>query len=74
MKLYFFLKDCIIVENMHDVPYVLPSSVGPETTAAMSSVCYELRRSMPLDLPIGVQILAGCNKEAMAVALAAGKY
>ena len=62
------------MENMHDVPYVLPSGVGPETTAEKSSECYELRRSMTPDLTLGVQILAGCYKEAIAVALAAGKY
>ena len=61
----------MILENMHDIPYVTKSAVGPEVTASMSVICSEVRRECP-DLPIGVQVLAGCNTQALAVALAAG--
>lgn len=61
--------DAVMLENMHDLPY-LKGSVGPEITAAMSVVAHQVRKSV--DLPVGIQILAGANKEAMAVAHAAG--
>lgn len=57
----------IMIENTHDRPY-LKGSVGPEIVAAMSVVGAELRRAVTL--PVGVQILAGANSSALAVALA----
>ena len=57
----------IMIENMHDRPYV-ERTVGPEITAFMTAVARELRREIPLAL--GVQVLAGANREALAVALA----
>ena len=61
--------DGIIIENMHDVPY-LKGEVGPEIVAAMAIVGNEVKNEC--GLPVGVQILAGANIEAMAVAHAAG--
>ncbi|MFM8315083.1 MAG: BtpA/SgcQ family protein [Deltaproteobacteria bacterium] len=58
----------IILENMHDVPY-LRGQVGPEITAGMASIAYEVRQSVKI--PIGIQILAGANEEALSVAQAA---
>ena len=60
-----------MIENMFDVPWLRHDLMGPETTACMSSVCSAIRSQHPT-LPMGVQILAGANKEAMAVAKAAG--
>ena len=59
----------IMIENMHDVPY-LKRAVGPEITAAMAVIAREVRYEV--DLPLGLQILAGANREAVAAALAAG--
>ena len=59
----------IALENMHDVPY-LRGQVGPEIVAAMTRLCLAARRAAP-DLPLGVQVLAAANREALAVALAA---
>jgi membrane complex biogenesis BtpA family protein len=59
----------VAIENMHDRPY-LKGAVGPEIVAAMTAVGREVRRAMPL--PLGVQVLAGANLEAMAVAAACG--
>lgn len=59
----------IIVENMHDVPY-LRGKVGPEITAAMTVLCQAVKEESKL--PCGVQILAAANHEAIAVAYAAG--
>lgn len=61
--------DGVMVENMHDVPY-LRGEVGPEIVAAMTLIAAEVKREC--GLPAGVQILAGANIEAMAVAHAAG--
>ena len=60
------------MENMHDTPYVLSESMGPEIVAAMSVICSEVRQVCP-GLPVGVQILSGANKQAMAVAKAASE-
>lgn len=57
--------DAIMIENMHDVPY-LNNNSGPEITAAMAIVAYEIK--MKTNLPVGIQILAAANKEALAVA------
>ena len=59
----------IIVENMHDVPY-LRGEVGPEIVAAMTAIGCEVKSECAL--PAGIQILAGANIAAMAVAHAAG--
>jgi len=59
----------LLLENMHDRPY-LKGAVGPETVAAMAVIGREVRRAVPL--PLGVQVLAAANREALAVALACG--
>lgn len=60
--------EAILVENMHDVPY-LKREVGPEVVASMTAICRAVREAT--DLPCGVQILAGANEAALAVAQAA---
>ena len=59
----------VIIENMHDLPY-LKGEVGPEIVAAMTAIGSEVKAECAL--PVGIQILAGANIEAMAVAHAAG--
>jgi membrane complex biogenesis BtpA family protein len=59
----------LAIENTHDRPY-LKSSVGPEIVAAMAVIGCEVRRAVAL--PLGVQILAGANASALAVAHACG--
>ena len=61
--------DALMIENMHDVPY-LRGSVGPEVVASMAVVGRAVKSEAKL--PVGVQILAGANVEAVAVAHAAG--
>ncbi len=60
--------DALLVENMGDLPY-LRGRVAPETVAAMAratgAVC-------ALGAPVGVQVLAGANREALGVAVASG--
>jgi membrane complex biogenesis BtpA family protein len=60
--------DGVIIENMHDVPY-LNREVGPEIVAAMAIIGSAVKTEC--GLPVGVQILAGANIEAMGVAHAA---
>jgi uncharacterized protein len=60
--------DALMIENMHDVPF-LKGHVEPETTAAMAVIAHAVKRET--QIPLGVQILAGANLEALAVAVAA---
>lgn len=60
--------DGIAIENMHDLPY-LKGGVGPEIVAAMTLVGQAVKAESRL--PVGIQILAGANLEALAVAHAA---
>ncbi len=57
--------DGIMIENMHDLPY-LRREVGPEIVAGMTTVGRAVREAV--DVPMGVQVLAGANRAAMAVA------
>ena len=61
--------DTIMIENMHDVPY-LNATAGPEITSAMSIIGYEIKRG--LNLRVGMQILAAANKQAVASAFCSG--
>ncbi|XP_051485627.1 uncharacterized protein F13E9.13, mitochondrial-like isoform X1 [Apus apus] len=61
--------DGLIVENMHDLPYMV--CPGPEVTAAMTVISAAVRQTCPR-LALGVQVLSAANQEAVAVALAAG--
>jgi membrane complex biogenesis BtpA family protein len=59
----------LLIENMHDVPY-LRGGVGPEIVAGMALVAQAVRAEV--NLPLGMQILAAADLEALAVAHAAG--
>ena len=61
--------NCLMLENMHDTPY-LRGAVGPEIVASMTAVARAVREETAL--PIGLQILAAADIEAIAVAHAAG--
>src|SRR5262245_47955589 len=59
----------LLLENMHDRPY-LAGAVGPEIVACMTTLAREILREVRL--PLGIQVLAAANREALAVALASG--
>lgn len=59
--------DSIMIENMHDIPY-LKGSVGHEISSMMTLVAYLVKQET--NLPVGIQILAAANKEALAAAKA----
>ena len=63
----------MLLENMHDLPYLHTSAVGPEVVATMTLVCSKVREVFTTG-PVGVQVLAGANQQALAVAHAAGIY
>jgi membrane complex biogenesis BtpA family protein len=63
--------DAVIVENMHDAPYV-NGPHGPEVVSAMTMLVSAVRRAMPSTVRLGVQILSRGEKEALAVAHASG--
>lgn len=66
-------QDGILIENIHDLPWQMGENVGPETVAAMSVICNKIKDICP-NIPVGVQVLAGANKQALAIAKAAGIY
>ena len=61
--------DAVMIENMHDVPYLL-REVGPEIVASMTAIAGAVRSAV--SVPLGIQILAGANRAALAVAHATG--
>ncbi len=64
--------DAVLVENMHDLPYPRREAT-PLAIAAMTRIVTAVRQATP-GLPCGVQILAGANQAALAVAHACGAH
>lgn len=65
----------VIVENMHDAPYVHAGPDrrhGPEIVAAMTRCVHDVRGAVGPRTPLGVQVLSGGSQEALAIALACG--
>ena len=63
--------DGVIIENMHDTPYCHHRDMEPHITACMTVVGAKVRSMLDPRVPVGVQVLAAANKEALAVAVAA---
>ncbi len=61
--------DALVVENMHDRPYLFDAS-GADTVATFAIATAAVVRAVKV--PVGVQILSGANLAALAVAHAAG--
>ncbi len=57
----------IMLENMHDLPY-LNREVGAEIIAGMTVISHAVRSA--INLPMGIQVLSGANKAALAIAKA----
>lgn len=63
--------DGVLIENMHDAPYV----VGPQdavVTAGMTAAGLAVREAIGEKVALGVQVLARGEREALAVGLACG--
>ncbi|XP_039270567.2 uncharacterized protein F13E9.13, mitochondrial-like [Styela clava] len=63
--------DGIIIENMHDLPYICGENIGPEIVASMASVTTTIKTKFP-EIPTGIQILKAGNIQSMAVAHSTG--
>ncbi len=61
--------DAIMIENMHDIPY-LNKTAGHEISTLMAIITWKIKQLF--QLPTGIQILAGANKQALAAAHSAG--
>ncbi|HMN39892.1 MAG TPA: BtpA/SgcQ family protein [Phycisphaerales bacterium] len=68
--------DGVIVENMHDAPYVHSGidgpGQGPEVVSAMTLCAAAVREAVGPKMPVGVQVLSGGNREAVGIAHACG--
>lgn len=62
--------DAIILENMHDAPYVHGDELGPEVVAVMARALAAVVSAVTV--PVGVQILSGGNRHSLACAHACG--
>ncbi|XP_026848851.1 uncharacterized protein F13E9.13, mitochondrial [Drosophila persimilis] len=62
--------DAVLIENMHDIPYVPERLLGAEITACMTRLGQAVRDVIPKEIPCGVQVLACGNKQALAIAKA----
>jgi len=62
--------DGIMIENASDMPFARPEDIGPETVAALTAACLEVRSAV--DTPIGITCVANGVIPALAVAKAVG--
>jgi len=62
--------DGIMVENASDMPFARPEDIGPETVAALTAACLEIRSVT--DLPIGITCVANGAIPGLAIAKAVG--
>lgn len=62
--------DGIMVENASDMPFSRPEDIGPETVAALTAACSEIRSAV--DVPLGITLVANAVIPALAVARATG--
>jgi uncharacterized protein len=60
--------DGIMVENASDMPFSRPEDVGPETVAALTAACLEIRGVV--DVPLGITCVANAVIPALAIAKA----
>ncbi|GLH17249.1 Uncharacterized protein F13E9.13, mitochondrial, partial [Gryllus bimaculatus] len=63
--------DGVLLENMHDLPYIQSKDMGPEVVSVMTAISTNVRALLSPNIPCGIQVLAGANPEAIAIALAA---
>lgn len=49
-------QDGILIENMHDVPYIKQKDISPEVITMMTRICTEVRKVTPQNIACGVQV------------------
>lgn len=57
----------MLVENMHDIPYIKSSNFNPEVVASMTAVTSEIQSILKQQIPVGIQVLACGGREAIAI-------
>jgi uncharacterized protein len=62
--------DGIMLENASDMPFARPEHIGPETVAALTAACLEVRAAVKT--PIGITCVANGVVPALAIAKAVG--
>jgi uncharacterized protein len=62
--------DGVMIENASDMPFSRPEDIGPETVAALTAACVEVRSAV--DAPVGITCVANGVIPALAVAKASG--
>jgi len=62
--------DGIILENASDMPFARPEDIGPETVAALTAACLEVRGAVAT--PIGITCVANGVIPALGIAKAVG--
>jgi membrane complex biogenesis BtpA family protein len=62
--------DAVLIENMHDAPYVVGRQ-DPAVTAGLTACALAVREAIG-ERPLGVQVLSCGHEEALAICLAAG--
>ncbi|EDW17231.1 uncharacterized protein Dmoj_GI16617, isoform B [Drosophila mojavensis] len=62
--------DAVLIENMHDIPYVQDRHLGAEIVSCMTRLSLAVRDILPKQTPCGVQVLACGNKQSLAIAKA----
>jgi membrane complex biogenesis BtpA family protein len=62
--------DAVIVENASDHPFLRPDDIGPETVAALTAACVEIRNA--IDVPMGITCVANGAIPGIAAAKASG--
>lgn len=60
VQLYF--QDGVLIENMHDLPYLHTDKIGPEVVTCMTAVCLAVKKMLPSHVRCGVQVGLFCNK------------
>lgn len=60
----------LLIENTHDLPALPGDKQGPEVATLMMRVAHGVKRQVE-DLPVGIKIVNGADRTALAVALAA---
>ena len=55
---------------MHDVPYIQGSKMTPEIVSCLTRLTVEIRNIISKQMPLGIQVLACGNQQALAIAKA----
>jgi predicted TIM-barrel enzyme len=50
--------DSVLIENMHDIPYVKSDKLGPEITSSMARVACEVKNILGKRFPTGIQVFS----------------